>query len=153
MRPTLLFKFTICYFIILLSSLLIMNTYGVQKIESLMIKNKLEALQQEASVISSGYMESYYRGTMSLINLSSQLKTIGTVADARIWIVNRERYIISDTRNSDVKRPRLSEEFLSQDFSFHVQIPELVEEESLCVIHPVNLNFELKGYIILRTTA
>lgn len=149
MRPTLLFKFTICYFIILLSSLLIMNTYGVRKIESLMIKNKLEALQQEASVISSGYMESYYRGTMSLINLSSQLKTIDTFADARIWIVNRERYIISDTRNSDVKRPRLSEEFLSQDFSFHVQIPELVEEESLCVIHPVNLNFELKGYIIL----
>ncbi len=81
MRPTLLFKFTICYFIILLSSLLIMNTYGVRKIESLMIKNKLEALQQEASVISSGYMESYYRGTMSLINLSSQLKTIDTFAD------------------------------------------------------------------------
>lgn len=152
MRPTLLFKFTVCYLIIIASSLLILNTIGVGLVEKRLEENKLAALEQEASVISNAYMDSYYLGTMTLSNLSSELKTIDTFADARIWIVNRERYIITDTRNMGVRRVRLDAEILAQDTWTDLEIENLLSEPSLAVIRPVNLGFELKGYIVLTTS-
>ena len=66
MRPTLLFKYTVCYLIIIASSLLILNTLGNRMIEQRLIENKLAVLEQEASVISDAYMSDYYLGTISL---------------------------------------------------------------------------------------
>lgn len=152
MRRTLLFKFTVCYLLILLSTLFIINTYGAERIDRQMEQNKLEALKQEASIISSDYIERYYRGTMSLSNLSAQMKTIDTFADARIWIVNKEGYIISDSRGkSNNSRHLLDSAFLEQDSYTDIQMPGLIEEPVLCVIQPMNLDFELKGYIVLMS--
>jgi len=149
MRATLLVKFTICYLIIMSSSLFILNTLGTHLMERMLTEDKLELLEQEASVISSDYMETYYRSNMTLSNLSSQLRTIDTFVDARIWIVSKERYIITDTRSNSIQRVRLSEDFISRDFWEDVTIDGLVDEPALCVIHPVNVNFDLKGYIVL----
>ena len=60
MRPTLLFKYTVCYLIIIASSLLILNTLGNRMIEQRLIENKLAVLEQVASVISDAYMSDYY---------------------------------------------------------------------------------------------
>lgn len=153
MRRTLLFKFTVCYLLILFSTLLIINTYGADRINRQMEENMLEALRQEASIISSDYIERYYRSTMSLSNLTAQLKTIDTFADARIWLVSKEGYILSDSRSQgNDSRPKLDPAFLEQDSNTNVQLPELLDEPMLCVIQPVNLNFELKGYIVLLSS-
>lgn len=150
MKPTLLLKYTVCYLLILLSSLTIMNTYGIRRIEKGMTDNKLAALRQEATLISENYMESYYRNTMTLTNLLAQLKTIDTFANARIWIVNSQGFIISDTRSQDpLQTSQLDPAFMRQDSSTYVQIDGLVDEPMISVVHPVNMNFELKGYIVL----
>ena len=60
-RPTLLFKFSTCYLLVLVISLIVLNTYGSDRIEERIEAKKMDALKQEASVISSEYMENYYR--------------------------------------------------------------------------------------------
>lgn len=150
MKINLFIKYLVCYLIIVISSLLILNTVGARRIKSSIIDNRLNAMKKEAEVITENYMKGYYAGDMSLFYIGNNLKTIDIFANARILIVNKEGYIISDTRDTYPKEEvRLPSWFLAEDSYLGSDLSIISENTILSVISPVDIDFELKGYVII----
>lgn len=156
MRRKLFSKFVICYIIIAISMFTLLNTYGVNRLKHSLVEGKKNVLYNEATLISSEYMQSYYSGSMPLYNLSTQLKTIDTFLDARIWIVNTDGYIILDTRNvwtgmSNINLNEINPDFLENTFSEYTSLGPLLNEPVLSVVLPVSSDFSVKGYVVLQS--
>lgn len=154
MKKSLFFKIIICYILVAVSLFALLNTYGESRLKHSLVEEKKTVLYNEASLISSEYMTSYYNGTMPIYNLSTQLKTIDTFLDARIWIVNTSGVITLDTRNpfpdgeniNDINDTFLDNTFIESD-----AIGELIKVPVLSVILPVSSDFSVKGYIVIHS--
>lgn len=133
----------------------LLNTYGVKRLEESLLEGKKTVLYNEASLISSQYMTNYYNESMSLHNLSTQLKTIDTFLNARIWIVNKSGFLILDTRNvgsvtNYVNINEINPTLLDNTFSQSDFISTLITEPVLSVVLPVSMDFSVKGYIVIH---
>ena len=81
---------------------LVLNTFGIKYVEKKIINERVEILYKEAQLISSEYLSNYYTNTSSLSNIKTQLVTIDTFLNARIWAISKTGQIIVDTRNENV---------------------------------------------------
>lgn len=156
MKHSLSFKFVICYIIVAISMFTLLNTYGVSRLKTNLIENKKTVLINEATLISSEYMTSYYEGNMALTNISTQLRTIDTFLDARVWIVNDKGHIILDTRNPSTPLMPINvldfnPAFLDSTFSINSSFGALIKEPVLSVVLPVSIDFSVKGYIVIHS--
>ncbi len=156
MRRTLLVKFVVCYLLIGASMFTILNTYGIRRIQQSLVENKKDVLYEEAGIISSEYMNNYYMDQLSLGNLLTQLQTVDTFLDARIWIIQKDGTIILDTRDSSIVRNRTNVEKLNPDFLKNTflegnSFPGIFNEKMLSIVYTVTTNYQVKGYIALHT--
>lgn len=158
MKKPLLFKFIVCYVLVSILTFTLLNTYGVSKINHSLIKEKKKVLYEEATLIRSDYMTNYYKNQMTLENLRKQLKTIDTFLDTRIWIVSKNGRLISDTRKDIsltevINLNDLNADFLEgSTFSENPSFEGLLTEPMLSVILQVNMNYEVKGYIVMHAS-
>ncbi|MDF2472828.1 MAG: hypothetical protein K0R21_610 [Anaerocolumna sp.] len=155
MKHKLWIKLLLCYLFLAVVMLTILNTYGVNRMEDKLIEDKKNALYNEAASISSDYMNSFYRQQMTLSYLTAQIKAIDAVMDARIWIVNRNGLVISDTRpgSSEIKEiniRELSPDFLNATFSDYTVMPGVLNDPVLSVVLPVTYNYQIQGYIVIH---
>lgn len=156
MKRTLLVKFTACYLLMGIFMFTILNTYGINRIQRSLVENKKDVLYEEASIISSEYMDNYYMDKLSLGNLRVQLKTIDTFLNARIWIIQKDGTVILDTWDSVLVRNQvnvneLNHDFLENTFSTENSFPDIFDEKMLSVVYAVCTNYEVKGYVALHT--
>lgn len=153
MKANLFFKYLICYLLIVISSLLILNTVGAGRIRNGIIRNNIKSMKTEAETITSDYMKGYYSGNMSIFDVDNGLKTIDTFADARIMIVNAVGEVISDSRgpsfDENKNRRKLPEWLLAKDFYIGGNIKELSANSVVAVISPIDIDFVLKGYVVI----
>ncbi|BCN29151.1 two-component sensor histidine kinase [Anaeromicropila herbilytica] len=146
-------KLTLCFFIIMAAMFTLLNTYGVHKMKHNLLEDKKLLLYKEASLLSKEYVTAFYNNEKPLFTLSSQLKTIDTFLDARIWVVNYDGEIITDTRDSstNLNINDYDRTFLDYTFLENTVIPDIFCTPTLCVIKSVNANYETKGYIVIST--
>ena len=153
MKANLFFKYLVCYLLIVISSLIILNTVGAGRIRNGIINDNIRSMKIEAETITSDYMKGYYSGNMSLFDVDNGLKTIDTFADARIMIVNAAGEVVSDTRgnsfNDKNERRRLPAWLLEKDSYVGGNIKELSNDAIVAVISPIDIDFVLKGYVVL----
>lgn len=156
MKRTLLVKFIVCYILMGIFVFTILNTYGMNRIQRSLVENKKDVLYEEASIISSEYMDNYYMDKLSLGSLRVQLRTIDTFLNARIWIIQKDGTVILDTRDSTVVRNQMNvnemdPDFLENTFSTENSFPGVFDEKMLSVVYAVSTNYEVKGYVALHT--
>lgn len=156
-KQTLSLKFITCYILIAVCIFTLLNTYGVYQFKCRLIETKKNVLFQEANLVSTEYVSNYYKNQISLSSLSTQLKTIDTFLNTRIWLVDRDGNVISDTRYNTSNQPsininELDAEFLNKPFSNYTYFKGILSEPMLSVILPVSVNFETKGYIVMHTS-
>lgn len=153
MKANLFLKYLVCYLLIVVSSLIILNTVGAGRIRNGIIKNNIKSMKTEAETITSDYMKGYYSGNMSIFAVDSGLKTIDTFADARIMIVNTAGEVISDSRgpafDENKNRRTLPGWLLARDSYVGGNIKELSLNTVVAVIFPIDIDFVLKGYVVL----
>ena len=153
MKANLFFKYLVCYLLIVISSLIILNTVGAGRIRNGIINDNIRSMKIEAETITSDYMKGYYSGNMSLFDVDNGLKTIDTFADARIMIINAVGEVVSDTRgtsfNDKNERRRLPAWLLEKDSYVGGNIKELSNNAIVAVISPIDIDFVLKGYVVL----
>lgn len=134
---------------------IILNTLGVKRIENKLLDETKTSLYSEASSLSTKYMESYYNNETSLSEVIYQLQLIDEVLNTRIWVVNSNGYIVSDTRpvrsNSNININDIDPDFLNNTFSEDTVLPGLLSEPSLSVTVPVVNNYKTRGYIVLHS--
>ena len=128
MRRTIHFKFILAYLLGVLMIFLMFNFFGSRLLEKKLVEERKNVLYSEANLIAESYMENYFSDLMTFSYLNTQLRTIDTFLDVRIWIVDRQHNLLLDTRASSVSEqsiaiPELTEDFLSRGFVEHVTIP------------------------------
>lgn len=153
MKANLFLKYLACYLLIVVSSLIILNTVGAGRIRNGIINNNIKSMKTEAETITNDYMEGYYSGNMSIFDVDNGLKTIDTFADAGIMIVNAAGEVISDSRglsfDENKNRRKLPGWLLERDSYVGGNIKELSSNAVVTVVSPIDIDFVLKGYVVL----
>ncbi len=158
MKRYLWVKLLICYVFTAIFMLVVLNTYGVNRLENRMINQKKSLLYNEAILISSEYMTSFYNEQISLNNyLATQIKAIGTFLDARIWIVNKNGIVISDTNpleneDQEINVLEIDPNFLDETFSDRTVMKGVLAEPSLSVVYRVTYKYQMQGYIVMHSS-
>ncbi len=155
MRHKLWFKLILGYFLCVVSMFVVLNTFGINRIEDKLLHEKKIDLYNEASSLSTKYMESYYNEETSFSEITYQLEIMDSLLNTRIWIVNANGYITSDTRgNGKTRSINLTEidpGFLNSTFSENTIMPGILSEASLSVVVPVINNYRTRGYVVLHS--
>ena len=153
MKANLFLKYLACYLLIVISSLIILNTVGAGRIRNGIINNNIKSMKTEAETITNDYMEGYYSGNMSIFDVDNGLKTIDTFADAGIMIVNAAGEVISDSRglsfDENKNRRKLPGWLLERESYVGGNIKELSSNAVVTVVSPIDIDFVLKGYVVL----
>ncbi|WP_455715709.1 HAMP domain-containing sensor histidine kinase [Anaerosporobacter sp.] len=159
MKRTLLVKLLVCYLLVAVSMFTLLNTYGVNRLKNSIVERQKTVLHNEAATISSEYMEDYYLisspGLMQ--NVLTQLKTIDSFLNTRIWIVNKNGTITMDTRSTysseaEINLNELDPDFLSTTFSDNTYFEGILSEPMLSVVYPISYNYGIRGYIVMLTS-
>lgn len=157
MKRSLLLKLIICYILVSSSLFTIMNTYGISRIQHSLLEEKKNVLYEEASLIASEYMNTYFMKNLTLLDLRTQLRTIDTFLNTRIWFVQTDSTILLDTREpfismKEIHLNDLNEDLLDHVFSENVTVSNLISEPMLSLVYPVSYNYSFKGYIVMHTS-
>ena len=134
----------------------ILNTYGIHRIQDKLLQEKKTDLYAEATSLSTKYMESYYNKETTFTEMTYQLQLMDNILNTRIWIVNADGFIVSDTRAPQNRRQVINvididPDFLNSTFSENTVMPGVLSETSLSVVVPVVSNFRTRGYIVLHS--
>jgi signal transduction histidine kinase len=123
-------------------------------LEKRLINDKKVLLLEEAKLMSSEYMSSFYDENITLNNLTTQLKSIDKFLNIRVWIVNPDHVIIADSSNTgnavNVDVDQLDPNFfettgISEDTYFE----GILSEPMLSVYQGISYNMKVRGYIVL----
>lgn len=158
MKRTLLFKLLVCYFVVAISMFTLLNTYGVNRLKQSLVERQKTVLHNEASTIASEYMGSYYYNSSPQLTQSvlTQLKSIDTFLNTRIWVVNKNGTITMDTRSSysadaEINLNELDPNFLTKTFSDKTYFKGILSEPMLSVVYPISYKYQIRGYIVMLT--
>lgn len=153
MRKTLLTKYLICFFGIILSLFVILNTYGVNQMFHSMLDEKKAALYRESELISSQYAANYFVKDLSSADLRKQLVAISTLTGTRIWITNSKGELVVDTSKPLINAPLNVQTIDPNIFSYSTRSGVLYQEyfdsPMLMAVNNIVVNYEIKGYVVV----
>lgn len=156
MKKTLWSRLIICYIFAGVLIFLLLNTYGMNYLENRLRNDKEALLLNEAKLISSEYMPSYYDETLTLNTLSSQLRAINKFLNIRVWIVSPDGFIVADSLyaknalNANIND--LDPTFFDNTISEDIYYEGILSEHMLSVYEPISYNMKVRGYIVLLTS-
>lgn len=123
-------------------------------LENRLKKEQTNLLHKEASLIVSAYKGHFFEED-NIVDIASQFTSIDNYLNIRVWIVNRNGKIVADSSNvsnpPDVNINDLDPEFLKKTLSENTMFKDLLYEPMLSIIHRVDYNFQLRGYIVLHS--
>lgn len=156
MKHYILAKIILCYFAAAFVMFTILNTFGTYRYEQNLIQTKLSFMYNEAYQISSELNSLYHNQFSVSNNVTSQIKAIGNLLDTRIWIVNKDGDIISDTAKKTnstsefINVYQVNSDFLDSTFSRHTVMDSILSEPMISVVYPVNYQYQVQGYIVMH---
>lgn len=157
MKRYLWIKLLICYIFSAVFMFMLLNTYAADRYEDKLMEDKKSLLYNEAASISADYMTSFYDEELSLPNLTTQIKTIGAILNARIWVVNTEGLVISDTKpNPDnggqINVLDINPDFLDVTFHNRTVMKGVLSEPMVSVVYRVIYKYQVQGYIVMHSS-
>ncbi len=120
------------------------------------IKNdKIDLLLTEADLINSEYLNDLYNEDLDTEDLASQLRSIDTYLNIRVWIVNPEGEVMIDSKNTK-NRPvinlnEIDSTFLDKTKSENTNFKGIFNEPMLSIIQTLTYKYQFRGYIVLHT--
>ncbi|MDF2944905.1 MAG: hypothetical protein K0S01_3763 [Herbinix sp.] len=156
MKKTLWSRLIICYLIAGVMVFLLLNTYGLDLLEKRLEKDKTDLLIKEANLISSEYMANFYDEKLDLDSLTTQLKSINTFLGIRVWIVNPDGVIITDSSASGNAKGKnindIDPGFLDKNISKNNYFKDIFYEPMLSLTETITYDSQVRGYSVLHTS-
>ena len=154
MRRNLAFKMTLCFLLLSVAVLGLVNTLGAKQIRRYLISTKKEMMYKEASLISTQYISNSYHNQMTTSSLTDILEAVDQFINAHIWIVNSNGIVICDTSDWSPSALGANINNYSSTFLEHTTIEEttangLLPEKCLAVIYPIPSSYKLRSYIVI----
>jgi signal transduction histidine kinase len=135
---------------------LLLNTYGLDLLEKRLEKDKTDLLIKEANLISSEYMANFYDEKLDLDSLTTQLKSINTFLGIRVWIVNPDGVIITDSSASGNAKGKnindIDPGFLDKNISKNNYFKDIFYEPMLSLTETITYDSQVRGYSVLHTS-
>lgn len=155
MKRTLFLKLIILYLVTTVFMFLLLNTYGLNRYEEKLVEEKKMLLYTQALSISNDYMADFYNQDLSLTELSSRIRAMATMLDARIWIVNKNGTVISDTAFSEIGTGNINifemnPDFLYQPFPDSSELKDVLKEPMASVVYKVLFKYQVRGYVVIH---
>ncbi|NLO08437.1 MAG: two-component sensor histidine kinase [Clostridiales bacterium] len=155
MKNTLWSRLIICFLFLAVAVFIFLNTYGMSLLENRLKKDQVNLLYKEASLIANAYRGNLFEEERALSDIASQFTSIDTYLNIRVWIVNRDGKIVADSSNvnnpPDVNINDIDSEFLNKNMHENTMLSNLFYEPMLSIIHRIDYNFQLRGYIVLHS--
>lgn len=155
MKKTLWSRLIICYLLAGVMIFVLLNTYGVYVMNARLTEEKYKDLLHEADLIKSEYYNNYFDAGTN-IGYKTQLKSIDTYLDIRIWIVNVDGTIIvdsSDKGNAEGQNINLIDPtLLDKNFSQNNYYKGIFLGKMMTLVSPVTINLQTRGYILLHAS-
>lgn len=134
----------------------LLNTFGVKRLERYLTESRAEVMHQEAQFIAEQYVKVYYDSTMTKTEMMNQLRTVDMYLDTRIWIINGSGVIIADTRSTAQygmvgQVADLDEEFLEKATITNAYYEEFFDTPMLITNEPVFQDYSVRAYVSLLT--
>ena len=143
-------KLVICYAAAIIAVFLIINLLGNSLIRKSVYDDIINTYSRHLQQISSVYADLYYDREASLAQVRQQMRIYDELIDARIWVVNANRYVIVDTRGGGAFQvDNYSDELLRQVLVENVEFPGLFDEPMLSMSEVVVGDYSVKGYICI----
>ncbi|MFT4144773.1 MAG: HAMP domain-containing sensor histidine kinase [Mobilitalea sp.] len=154
MKKTIWSRLILCYLIAAVMIFTLLNTFGNELLEDKLKNDKKELLMKEAKLIESEYLTSFYDESLPRPYLKTLLKSISTFLGIRVWIVDANGLISSDSAaNSGAEQKNIVDidpNFFDRTFIENNDYSGLLPEKMMSYIHPVIYNYEIKSYIVLH---
>ncbi len=144
------FKLIICYAVTVIAVFLIVNLLGNSMVQKSVYENIKRTYYKDLQQISSVYADLYYDREASLAQVRQQMCIYDELIDARIWVINANKYVIVDTRGGGAFQiDNYSKELLRQVYVENVEFPGMFDEPMLSVSEAVVDSYSVKGYICI----
>lgn len=147
-------KLIACYLIAAVAMLLLLNTFGMQRMKYKLTERTKDELYAKAEMIVNEYATAYYSSNMTYEEMLTQIKTIGTFLENRIWVISTDGTIIADSKGVAKGINILSRDpgFLDYVFTENVSIRGVYSEPMLNVVVGIPYNYSIRGYICISTS-
>ncbi len=154
MKKTLWSRLIICFLLAAVMVFILLNTYGMDRLEKSLKEDKKDLMTKEANLIASEYMTNFYTEQLPLSYLKAQLKSIDTFLGIRVWVVSTNGIIIadsSDIRNVEGEKINdLDPSFLDKNYSENNYFNNVFQEPMMSLTRSITSNYKVRGYIVLH---
>ncbi len=154
MRSTLHIKFALLYIIFAFLGIFTTATLGRQLLLDRIVAANSESLYQEANLIASNYLPSYFTDNTTSWAVHSQLNAMRIYLDASLWFVEADGTLITSSNLENTAAPEKigkfdpaetgGKQYLTGEYHGYFQ------EEVMTVIAPVIQGFQTKGYLLVH---
>ena len=148
---SLLWKLLALFIGVSVSLFIVVNTVGLNLMQDKMLARTKEELYQDGTLYVSNYLLEYYKKNTDVKELSAQFELLGSMTDARIWLVHNNGQILMDSKQSAIGFSLIEAdaEFLDETFRENVYFKGIMEEPVLSVTVPVIHEYVNKGFLVL----
>lgn len=154
MKSTLHLKFIFLYIIFGFLGFFTVSLLGSQLILNTIEKNSSQSLYQEANIIASSYLPSYFSDEITARDVRSQLNAMKVYLDASLWFVDSEGSLITASSLDNTSAPAEIEDFDPAEIGGNQYVTgnyhEYFDEEVITIMAPVIQGFYTKGYLLIH---
>lgn len=162
MKSMLHLKFIALYIIFGFLCLFTTATLTTQLVEDQLMEDTSQTLYQEATLIASDYLPSYFSdasstGSSSLDAVQAQLAAMRLYLDASLWFVDSTGTMITSSNIENTSAPEVIENFNPAEIGGNQYISGTYhgyfDEDVITVMAPVTEGFFTKGYLLIHSPA
>lgn len=154
MKRMLYLKLLVGYVVFAILSFLTIATFTSHFTLNYIEKDTASTLYRESKLLASNYATNYYRGTMTLEDISSHFSAVSVYLDADIWVVDKNGNILIKSKSESAPASGAVEGFDITAFGTkYYQIGSffnIFSDDTLSVFSPISIDYKVRGYLLIH---
>ncbi|MFG6383511.1 MAG: HAMP domain-containing histidine kinase [Lachnospiraceae bacterium] len=153
MKRTLYLKLLLGYVVFGILGFITIATFTSNLVFNYIKKDTASNLYRESNLIASSYAANYYRGTMTLEDVTSQFTAIATYLDIDIWVIDKNGHILINSREESAPSGKIEQFDITAFGTSYSQTGHFFgtfQEEHLSVFSPITINYKVQAYVLIH---
>ena len=156
MKRTLYLKLLLGYVLFGILGFLTVSTLTSQLTLNYIEHQTIAGLYRESNLLAGNYASNYYRGTMTLEDITLHFKAIATYLDTDIWVVGNDGKILINSRPDSASDSVIEQFDISAFGTKYYQkgtFFNMFPEKTLSVFSPITIEYKVRGYVFIHKPA
>lgn len=142
-------KLFLCYLFLVLLTFIFLNTYGLRKMQTELLKEEESRLYNICSILSDELPETISNKTLS--GITKHLSFTASISNCRIWVTDRDSMICYDSGSPKKTGMLISDfekDFLTKTTIHDTTVHDMILYHACAVIYPMTNDFQTTGYLV-----